>query len=746
MSQICERFELLMPEALSGRLEAAQQAELEAHCELCADCRATWDSFGRTAELLAVAFPQHAQSRVAMPKLWRGIERAIRAKSVRLPSPPTFIPAWAPVAAVAAMIILALLLFIASPRASTQPSPARMVQLNQPNVRNHNTAHDLAAVKRDLPSAVIDVPAAHALPEEVVSAELPVPIPEEPLTSAPAPAMTPPAPLAALAPPPAVATARGTREVIDDSRGLALLRATGPVAVFDATHQAWREIVAGERASYGAPIRTAAGALAEFAFGESRVRIDEKSEVSVAFLDDSEKSPRVAALSRGRIRVDLLHSERPFLIRSGGGTVELTGTVVDVDAPAADVAFVLVLEGHIKVTPASVQPSAPIAPIAVVAGQEALVANKGHDEMLSAALKARISALANSSVAKMAGAAPTWAAVLDHPPSPKHAAVGQLIVKDEHGRDAEPLKIDSIAVKAQIRGPESITRIDECFYNSTNSTLEGTFFFPVPPGAAISRFAMYVTDTTLVEGEVVERGRARAIYESILHAKRDPALLEWVDGNTFKARVFPIQPHSVKRIIMEYTQLLPAFFDTRRYVFPLVSEMTDTRDIGRLSIQVDLATGDHSQFGEIASPSYASQTQVVGVGDSIARAAFTAEHFRPGADFVLTFSAPRPSEMYSAAYAENGESPYVLLGYQPRPELHAASAHAMARDILFIAETSGARTPQDLTAQRQAIGLMVAALNPNDRVMIAAADVNLVRLNPAWLPSQAAGVDGLSMR
>ena len=133
---------------------------------------------------------------------------------------------------------------------------------------------------------------------------------------------------------------------------------------------------------------------------------------------------------------------------------------------------------------------------------------------------------------------------------------------------------------------------------------------------------------------------------------------------------------------------------------------------------------------------------MVGADASLGRAAFSAEHFHPNADFVLTFSAPRPSEMYSAAYAEKNEQPFVLLGYQPRPELMpAAAGRAAARDILFIAETSGARTPQDLTAQRQAISLMVAALNDNDRVMIAAADVNLVRLNSEWLAPQASGID-----
>src|SRR4029078_7215094 len=129
-------------------------------------------------------------------------------------------------------------------------------------------------------------------------------------------------------------------------------------------------------------------------------------------------------------------------------------------------------------------------------------------------------------------------------------------------------------------------KIDQSFLNTTGQTLEGTFYFPLPPGAAISRYAMYVDSHTLIEGEVVERGRARQIFNSILRQKRDPALLEWMEGNLFKARIFPIAPHSEKRVILEYTQLLPAFYDTRRYVFPLVSELTEKSPIGNLSIHV----------------------------------------------------------------------------------------------------------------------------------------------------------------
>ena len=51
----------------------------------------------------------------------------------------------------------------------------------------------------------------------------------------------------------------------------------------------------------------------------------------------------------------------------------------------------------------------------------------------------------------------------------------------------------------------------------------------------------------LVEADVVEKQRAREIYETILREKRDPGLLEWTGGNIFKARVFPIEANAEKR-------------------------------------------------------------------------------------------------------------------------------------------------------------------------------------------------------
>ncbi len=83
-----------------------------------------------------------------------------------------------------------------------------------------------------------------------------------------------------------------------------------------------------------------------------------------------------------------------------------------------------------------------------------------------------------------------------------------------------------------------LVKIGQTFYNPFGQQEEGTFVFNLPRGASVSRFAMYVTPTELVEGEVVERRQAANIYQSIVNRRRDPAILEQIGDNLFRMRVF----------------------------------------------------------------------------------------------------------------------------------------------------------------------------------------------------------------
>ncbi len=67
------------------------------------------------------------------------------------------------------------------------------------------------------------------------------------------------------------------------------------------------------------------------------------------------------------------------------------------------------------------------------------------------------------------------------------------------------------------------TTIDQTYFNHASGRLEGTFYFPLPADASLSRLAMYV-DGQLMEGGMVEREYGRTVFEQIVTKMKDPAL------------------------------------------------------------------------------------------------------------------------------------------------------------------------------------------------------------------------------
>jgi len=138
------------------------------------------------------------------------------------------------------------------------------------------------------------------------------------------------------------------------------------------------------------------------------------------------------------------------------------------------------------------------------------------------------------------------------------AVVGALVCKDEDGRPIGELGLKSHDVTVEILDGIAKTTVEENFENHTDRRLEGTFTFPLPSDASISRLAPEVNGK-IEEGTCLERERAREVFESIVRRMHDPALLEWQPGGFFKCRVFPIEPRATKRVIVAYTQALPCF-------------------------------------------------------------------------------------------------------------------------------------------------------------------------------------------
>ena len=143
---------------------------------------------------------------------------------------------------------------------------------------------------------------------------------------------------------------------------------------------------------------------------------------------------------------------------------------------------------------------------------------------------------------------------------------GALVAVDPDGQEAK-LSLRKYHIDVHVEDGFARTTIDQTYFNHTAARLEGTFYFPLPPDASLSRLAMYV-DGKLMEGGMVERDFGRQVYEKIVTSQRDPALLEWVDGSTFKMRVFPLEARQEKRVVLSYTQQLPSLDGRMAYRFP----------------------------------------------------------------------------------------------------------------------------------------------------------------------------------
>src|SRR6266508_917347 len=196
-----------------------------------------------------------------------------------------------------------------------------------------------------------------------------------------------------------------------------------------------------------------------------------------------------------------------------------------------------------------------------------------------------------------------------------------------------PLEVTSHQVNVKIDGQVAVTSIDQEFYNPNDQRLEGFYMFPVPKGAHIDKFSMEIGGKS-VEAELLPADKARRIYEDIVRKARDPALLEYADRDVFKVRIFPIEPHSKKRITITYTQVLKSDSGLVSYVYPLNTEKFSAKPIKNVSVKVELES--QQALKSIYSPSHT--VEIKRHGPNRATVGFEASDVRPDTDFALYFA------------------------------------------------------------------------------------------------------------
>jgi len=223
---------------------------------------------------------------------------------------------------------------------------------------------------------------------------------------------------------------------------------------------------------------------------------------------------------------------------------------------------------------------------------------------------------------------------------------------------AENLAIKYHRVQVTIQDQVATTHVDQVFVNPNPFPVEGTYLFPLPEDAAISRFTLWV-DGKPQEGKLLPRDEARRIYEEIVRSQRDPALLEYVGRDAFQARIFPIPAGGERRVELEYTEVLDLEGGLVRYVYPLNTEKFSSRPLEEVAVSVDIRSS-RDPIKAVYSGSH--DVAVDRESDFHVRVGYEETDVLPDKDFTLYYGlSGEEFGLNLLSYQEPGEKGFFLL-------------------------------------------------------------------------------------
>ncbi len=315
-------------------------------------------------------------------------------------------------------------------------------------------------------------------------------------------------------------------------------------------------------------------------------------------------------------------------------------------------------------------------------------------------------------------------------------AFGQgLIVRPDFHPAA--LELRRHAVRAEVHEQVAVVTVEHEFYNPGAATVEGTFLFPLPPQAQVSRFAMHVDGKELV-GELLSAEEARRIYENIVRQNLDPALLEMADYRTFRARIFPIPPRATRLLTLRYDATLPREGNIVALQYPMqgnlsqrgtgwqprpwpqpgpmpmppeVSQMPERPHVQQSTIQIELRT--ETGLRNIYSPSH--RVEVKQTSDRRATISFEASHALDGKDFLLYYSldANEIGATLLTHRPETGKPGYFMLLLAPQVDFK--EQQISAKDLVLVLDTSGSMAGEKINQAKAALRYCLQRLGERDR-------------------------------
>ena len=329
--------------------------------------------------------------------------------------------------------------------------------------------------------------------------------------------------------------------------------------------------------------------------------------------------------------------------------------------------------------------------------------------------------------------------------------LGRLLVSPQEGRVSLPLC--RVAITACVADRIAEVTVEQVFRNPYREHLEAVYVFPLPGGAAVSRFELRVGDRVIV-GKVQECGDARKQYRAAVEQGRRAALLEEERDDVFTVQVGNLPPGEEVCLLLVCSERLPFFEDgsteirlplvvAPRYipgtpvdgaavgegteadtdVVPDASRITPPRLVAGFDPKVDLRVAVHLLTGDGMGPAdlrcsqHATRlhTEIGMVRVDLARVDEPLDR-----DFVLRWRMAGEGVRSRFLLHQDDEGRcHGLLSLVP-PARDGFLGNA--RDVVFVLDRSGSMSGLKMSSAARACATLLETLGPRDRFAIQAFD------------------------
>jgi Ca-activated chloride channel family protein len=321
------------------------------------------------------------------------------------------------------------------------------------------------------------------------------------------------------------------------------------------------------------------------------------------------------------------------------------------------------------------------------------------------------------------------------------SAAGLLIPED---KKLPPLAMVNHKVTVSIDEQVAVTTVEQTFRNHTDRNLEATYLFPVPKGASVDKFTMWV-DGKEMGGELLDAKHAHKVYTDIVRRTQDPGLLEYLGNSLLRLSVFPVPPKGDQKVKISYKFVAPKDGAVVEYVYPLKTDGKATRTLEEFSVTLNIKSQHAVQ--NIYSPTHAITT--TRKSDKEVNVVFERNQAILDKDFQLFYGFGDKDVgltplVYKPITTEDG---YFMFLVSPQLE---AEKKRMPRDLVMVLDTSSSMSDIKMQQAKKALKYCLSQLKPEDRFGILKFSTSvspfrdkLVEANKEYIDAANKWVDGL---